>query len=184
MSEKKSGPAGARRTAARPLADLTSRVLAPVIARRAGMTLDLVNAWEEIAGPRHAVYSRPEKIAWPRRASEDDPFQPGTLIVACEGGRAIWLQHESGELIERVNVFFGFPAIARLRIVQKPLVRIGAAKPAPLPELDAASRNRLEAMLSAVEDEGLRARLEKLGKGVIARQLLRSSRDGGGKGGQ
>jgi len=167
------GPTG--KPVGRPLADLASKLIEPVIARRAGMTIDLVAAWEELAGPRHAPYTRPERIVWPRRANEDDPFRPGSLVVACEGPRAIWLQHEAGEIVERVNVFFGFAAIERLRIVQKPVVRLERPPPAQEPVLDAAARRRLDAMLEGVADPALRARLARLGAGVIARERRKAS---------
>ena len=52
---------------------------------------------------------------------EDDPFEPAVLVIACEGVAALHLQHETGEIISRINAFFGFNAIGRIRIVQKPV---------------------------------------------------------------
>lgn len=152
-----------------PVAELASRVLAPVVARRAGMNLDLLAAWPDIVGPPHGEYTRPEKIVWPRRASDDDPFEPGTLVVACDGARAVWFQHEADQCLERVNGFFGFAAIARIRIVQKP-VRPPSARRRPGPaNLDAEAAGRLHAIVGGIEDEALRSRLERLGRGVFAR---------------
>ena len=93
-----------------------------MLRKRAGISIGLVQSWEEIAGPRLAGASRPEKIQWPRRMHEDDPFEPATLVVACEGMAALHLQHETGEIIGRVNAFLGFEAIGRIRIVQKPVL--------------------------------------------------------------
>ena len=73
------------RRGAQPVSDLVSKLLDPVIERRAGMTTDLIASWEEIVGARHAALSRPEKLNWPRQASDDDPFEPATLVVACDG---------------------------------------------------------------------------------------------------
>ena len=52
---------------------------------------------------------------------EDDPFQPATLIIACEGFAALHVQHETGEIIGRINSFLGFNAVGRIKIVQKPV---------------------------------------------------------------
>ena len=68
-----------------PVSDLASEILDPILRKRAGISIGLVQSWEEIAGPRLATHTRPEKIVWPRRMQEDDPFQPATLIMACEG---------------------------------------------------------------------------------------------------
>ena len=106
-----------------PVSDLATEILDPVLRKRAGISIGLVQSWDEIAGPRLAPASRPEKIQWPRRMHEDDPFEPATLVIACEGMAALHLQHETGEIIGRVNAFLGFTAIGRIRIVQKPVTR-------------------------------------------------------------
>lgn len=149
-----------------PVSDLAAGILDPVLRRRAGITIGLVQSWDEIAGARLAATTRPEKIAWPRRMHEDDPFQPGTLIVACEGMAALHLQHETGEVIARVNAFLGFAAIGRLKIVQKPVAR--AAKPRLAPRsLTGAETARLDGLVGAIEDDGLREALARLGRAVI-----------------
>ncbi|MEZ5791468.1 MAG: DciA family protein [Nitratireductor sp.] len=157
---------GARSTA-RPVADIAAGILEPVISRRAGMTLDLVSAWPDIVGEPWGEFTMPEKINWPRRASDDDPFEPATLVVACDGARAILFQHVLGECIERVNVFFGFAAISRIRIVQKPLNRRKLPVHRELPQLGASDNARLQSILGDVENEKLRESLEKLGRGVL-----------------
>ena len=63
---------------------------------------------------------------------DDDPFEPAVLVVACEGAAALHLQHETSEIIGRVNAFLGFSAIGRIRIVQKPVTRV-SHKPKPAP---------------------------------------------------
>ncbi|TIS30249.1 MAG: DUF721 domain-containing protein, partial [Mesorhizobium sp.] len=45
-----------------PVSDLATQILDPVLRKRAGMSIGLVQSWEEIAGPRLASRSRPEKI--------------------------------------------------------------------------------------------------------------------------
>lgn len=156
-----------RRADAMPVAELAGRVLEPVIARRAGMNLDLVAAWPDIVGPPHGDYTRPEKINWPRRAHEDDPFQPGTLVVACDGARAVLFAHELDQCVERVNAFFGFRAVARIRIVQKPVTRHAPPQRRTAPEPGPEGRARIDAIVAGIEDEELRKRLEKLGRGVF-----------------
>ena len=156
-----------RRGNAVPVADLAADVLDPVLRRRAGITIGLVQSWEEIAGEKLARTTRPEKIAWPRRLAEDDPFEPATLVIACEGISALHLQHETGEVIGRVNAFLGFTAVGRIKIVQKPVA--APARPRPkLRALNGAEKERLDAMVDAIEDDGLRASLARLGGSVLA----------------
>lgn len=149
-----------------PVSDLAGEILDPVLRRRTGMSLALVQSWEEIAGPRLAAKSRPQKIQWPRRSGDDDPFEPAVLVVACEGLAALHLQHETTEVISRVNAFLGYSAIGRIRIVQKPVSAPVRPKPTVRP-LTPPEVQRLSEAVGAIEDEGLRAALERLGATVI-----------------
>lgn len=151
---------------AAPVGDLAVGILDPVLRKRAGITIGLLQSWEEIIGPRMAEITRPQKIVWPRRAHEDEPFEPGTLFIACEGMAALHLQHESGEVIGRVNAFLGFAAIGRLKIVQKPVAAPQKLRPAPR-NLNREETARLDTLVSNIEDEGLRQALERLGRSVI-----------------
>ena len=149
-----------------PVSDLAAGILDPVLRKRAGIGVGLVQSWDEIAGAQLAASTRPERIAWPRRAHEDDPFQPGTLVIACEGMAALHLQHQTGEVIARVNAFLGFAAVARLKIVQKPV----AAPPRKRPsrrDLSPTETTRLDGMVREIEDDGLREALARLGRSVI-----------------
>ncbi|TGW06736.1 DUF721 domain-containing protein, partial [Mesorhizobium sp. M2D.F.Ca.ET.145.01.1.1] len=77
------------------------------------------------------------------------------------------LQHETGEIINRVNAFLGFIAIGRIRIVQKP-VTSGKARPKPaLRPLSAAEKAKLADTVGLIEDDGLRASLERLGATIL-----------------
>ncbi len=149
-----------------PVSDLAAGILDPVLRKRAGITIGLVQSWDEIVGVRLSATTRPERIVWPRRRYEDDPFEPATLVVASEGMAALHLQHESGEVIARVNAFLGFAAIGRLKIVQKPVAV--AAKPVRAQRpLTGAEAERLDRLVGRIEDEGLRAALARLGRSVI-----------------
>lgn len=150
-----------------PVSDLATDLLDPVLRKRAGLSIDLVQSWAEIVGDRLAGQTRPEKIAWPRRAHEDDPFEPATLVIACDGMAAIRVQHEAQEIIARANAFLGFNAIGRVKLVQKPMTGPASRKPkAPRP-LREAERSRLDAVTSGIEDDALRESLKRLGESIM-----------------
>ncbi|TPJ57697.1 DUF721 domain-containing protein [Mesorhizobium sp. B2-7-1] len=160
-----------------PVSDLATAILDPVLKKRAGISIGLVQSWEEIAGPRLASHSRPEKIQWPRRLHEDDPFEPATLIIACEGMAALHLQHEAGEVINRVNAFLGFNAVGRIKILQKPVLSQKARpKPAPLP-LNEVEKSKLSHLVGKIEDDGLRASLERLGATIMGERKRKGSQE-------
>lgn len=163
------GPRTAGKTwGATPLADIANGVIDPVLARRAGISTALLGSWDEIAGEDFADCTRPEKITWPRRPDDigDEGYRPGVLTIACESARALFLTHAQGELIARINAFFGYPAIRQIRIVQKPVSqspKMRKARP-----LDAVAAARLADMVGDLEDGKLKEALERLGRGVLA----------------
>jgi hypothetical protein len=149
------------------VSDLATEILDPVLRRRAGISIGLVQSWEEIVGPRLAKSSRPEKIQWPRRMSDDDPFEPAVLVIACDGMAALHLQHETGEIIGRVNAFLGFSAVGRIKLVQKP-VTPPSGDPKPVPRaLSPDEKARLATTVGKIEDDDLRASLERLGATIV-----------------
>ena len=149
-----------------PVSDLAIDVLDPLLRKRAGMTIGLLQSWDEIVGERLATTTRPEKIAWPRRLHEDDPFEPATLIIASEGRAALHLQHETTEVISRVNAFLGFAAVSRIKIVQKQVEPPAKIRPRLRP-LSGSETEKLDTLVDGIEDEGLRNALAKLGRSVI-----------------
>lgn len=156
-----------QRSQPRGVADIIGKVLEPVLARKTGMRLDLIKIWPDIVGESFAKQTRPEKIKWPRRSNEDDPFQPAQLIVACEPAVALFFQHEEATVLERLNVFFGFEAIDRIRIVQKP-VSIATKQPTVVEKpVSAEQRQKMDDMLARIEDPQLRETLARLGSGIL-----------------
>ena len=148
------------------ISEIANGVLDPVLAKRAGINTMLLGMWDEIAGADFADCTRPEKIRWPRRASQSDPFEPGTLTIACEGARALFLAHSQDQLIQRLNSVFGFPAVGRIKIVQKP-VSSGQGPGRRPRKLSAERQKHLDQLISGIESDSLREALKKLGTGVL-----------------
>lgn len=152
------------------ISEIANGLIDPVLSRRAGINTLLLGSWDEIAGEEFADCTRPEKIAWPRRASElagEGGYQPGVLTVACEGARALFLTHAQGELIQRINGFFGFPAISQMRIVQKPVAPPAKRRRRPQP-LTGARAAHLDELVGGIENDALKAALTRLGTAVLS----------------
>lgn len=126
----------------------------------------VVSRWREIVGDRYAEVSAPESIRFPpgRRSN-------GVLRLTVSGAHATMMQHIEPEIIDRVNRFFGYPAVARIAIQQghpreSPASQPAAKRPAP-PSLRPIPAN-LGASLREVEDPELRACLEGLAASVAS----------------
>ncbi|MEF2070475.1 DUF721 domain-containing protein [Consotaella aegiceratis] len=170
MARQQQPRGGRKRTGTRPLGDIAADILDPVLVKKAGMSSALAVSWADIVGARLAGISRPERLRWPPRRSEDDPFEPATLVVACEGSGALFLQHQTGELIARVNAMFGFAAVARIQIVQRPVhVERPSHKPT-LRTLGAEERRKIAELTQTIEDPALRAALTAYGESLAQRR--------------
>ena len=158
-----------QRKGAFQIAEAANRLIDPVLQRKAGISTALIGSWDEIAGSNFADCSRPEKITWPRRNAdrqgEPGGMEPGVLTIACEGARALFLSHAQGELIQRVNGFFGFPAIRQIKIVQKP-VAIQARKRSRIRPLSTGEKSHIAELTAEIENDALKTALERLGRGV------------------
>ncbi len=157
------------RRGARAVADLLDDCLKPAAKKRGFATTDLFRNWGAIVGARYADVTRPERLSWPRRLEDggEEGFEPATLIVRCEGARALLFQHEAPVILERINAVFGFPAVGRLKIVQKPIARPSIARAPRLRPLSAAQEAHVAEITAEIADEGLRRALIDLGRAVL-----------------
>jgi hypothetical protein len=157
-------PGGLR---ARPLAELLHKTLGKAFAKQGFASMELVTRWREIVGPEIAAHSQPERIQWRRMPQQGiGAAEPGTLVLRVEGPTALEIQHQSGIILERVNRFFGWQAVASLRLRQAPLSQ-PPRRPTPLlPDEDAAAR--LAAGFPEIRDADLRQALARLGASVEA----------------
>jgi len=152
-----SAAAGERRPGLRAAGLAASRLAAPIVASRGGGALARLKAeWGTIAGVEFAAASWPEALG-----------RGGVLRLLAAPARALELQHRTPLLIERINLFFGRPVVARIALVQGPLPLPPARPKRHLEPPAPADAAALERQLAAVEDAELRAALNGLGRAVI-----------------
>ncbi len=124
----------------------------------------VVSRWSEIVGARYALISAPESIRFPPGKRAD-----GVLTLAVAGAHAPMMQHVGPTIIERVNRFFGYAAIARVNIRQGEII---PPKPRAQPITQVAIPVELGESLRTVADPELKAVLEALARGVAAATTL------------
>jgi hypothetical protein len=145
----------------RPLVEVLRKMLGEAFAKQGFAAVELVTRWREIVGAEIAAHSQPEKIQWSRTPQARSAPEPGILLLRVEGPAAVEIQHLSEVIVERVNQFFGWQAVAGVRLRQAPLSRRAQARPLPAP--DPAAVMRIAASLPEIRDEKLRAALARLG---------------------
>ncbi len=106
-------PQEPRRNRSQPIGREAGSLGAAALARVGFRDPTLVLRWDEIAGPDVARIARPIKLS--------EGASGGTLTLRAEPGAALFLQHESRVLCERINGYLGRDAVTKLRFVQGPL---------------------------------------------------------------
>ena len=121
----------------------------------------VVTRWPEIVGPRHARVCSPEAIRFPPGEKAE-----GILQLVVIPAHAPLITQVIPEIIERVNRFFGYRAVARVKLrhgavtppaADKPLKPPPSLKPIPL---------ELGDSLRDIGDPELRTVLESLARSL------------------
>jgi hypothetical protein len=158
----KSEPAAAARGGrARTVAEMLPDIGRAAYRRFGFVQSAVVSRWSEIVGERYAGVSAPESIRFPQGQRSD-----GILTLSVVGAHAPMMQHVGPEIIERVNRFFGYPAVARIAIRQGSAA--APARPRPAPPSLKPLPVELGDSLRAIGDPELKAVLESLARGVAA----------------
>ena len=151
-----------RRGSLRAIAAEVPRIARAVLGKHGFGEAQLVAQWPAIIGEDIAKGASPEKLSFPRGERRD-----GTLHLRVAPGLALEIQHREPVLLERINAFFGYRAVARLALRQGPPARAAASRPEPPRPLATEERQALDQTVAPVADPELRAALARLGTAVI-----------------
>ena len=133
---------------------------------------EVLMRWPEVVGERLAALCVPVKVGYPRAGRLG-----ATLVVRVEGARATEVEHLGPRIIERVNQFYGYRAIDRLKVTQTtgsggfaedPARFAGRPQAAPA-EPSAAAQARAAEMAHGIQNEALRTALTRMGAHVLSR---------------
>jgi len=162
MAKQPNPPETRRASGPLAVAALVDKVTRPMRRRRGLVEPALVGDWASIVGAPLARQCLPERLVrGPAGAG-------GTLHVRVDGPLALELQHLEPLVVERINGYFGYRAVARLALHQGPLPKAPEPKPPP-PTPDPADAAAFEARLDGIDDAALRSALKGLGDAVLAR---------------
>jgi hypothetical protein len=161
MAKKKTGsgveekPRGGR---VRRMGEMLPDVGGTAFRRFGFVQSSIVSRWKEIVGEKYATVSAPESIRFPMGKRAD-----GVLTLAVTGAHAPMMQHVVPVIIERVNRFFGYVAVAKVVIrqgeVERPAPRTPRMELVPMPV-------ELGDSLRTIADPELKAVLESLARGI------------------
>lgn len=98
---------------ARAIADLMPEIGRTAFRKFGFIQSSVLSRWPEIVGERHARVCQPEAIRFPIGEKTE-----GILQLLVVPAHAPIIQHVIPEIIERVNRFFGYSAVAKVKLRQ------------------------------------------------------------------
>lgn len=134
----------------------------PLLKSRGLAQGDIVFRWQEIVGPELAAFCYPVKLTHGRGG------QGGILMVRVAGAAALEFEYLIPQVMERINTFYGWPAVARIKIEQGPLPREARKREKRLRALSDSEEKALEHSLEKVQNTQLKDRLAELGRLIKA----------------
>lgn len=146
----------------RSLAATLPPITAPIFKTRGFSEAGILTDWPAIVGEMLGRRTAPERIAFPR-----NDRRGGTLHVTCESAFAPELQHLAPQVIERINGYFGYPAVARIKILHGRVAQ--RSKPVKKPPLPV--KGTAEAAVPYQDDDAdpLASALARLGAAIKAK---------------
>lgn len=146
------------------LSGVLKRLGGPALRRQSRLESGLIAEWPNIVGEFVAERSAPLRLTWPRGRDND-----AVLELGVESAIAPELQHLEPQILERINGYFGFAAVGRLKLTHG---RPAGARPVPQSpaerDLSAEEKDALKAQVAPVAGEGLKRALEALGRHIWA----------------
>lgn len=147
--------------APKPIGELMPEIGRTAFRRFGFVQSSVVTRWPEIVGPHHSRVCAPEAIRFPPGEKSE-----GILQLVVLPAHAPLIQQVIPEIIERVNRFFGYSAVARIKLRQGAVQPPETSKPAKPPPSLKPIPMELGDSLRDIGDPELRTVLESLARSL------------------
>ena len=148
----------------RAIGDLMPQIGRTAFRRFGFVQSSVISRWPEIVGEHHARHCIPEAIRFPMGERSG-----GILQLVVLPAHATLIQHVVPEIIERVNRFFGYNAVAKVKLRQGEVKPLHAEKRITAPPSLRPIPIELGDSLRDIGDPELRTVLESLARSMEAR---------------
>ena len=143
---------------ARAISDLVPEIGRTAFRKFGFIQSSVVSRWREIVGDRLADVTQPAMIRFPAGQKAG-----GTLHLTISGAHAPMLQHVAPDIVASVNRFFGYAAIANVRMTHG---QVTPAAPVQAPAMLKPVPAELGDSLRDIGDPELRTVLERMAAGL------------------
>jgi hypothetical protein len=152
----------------RPLSDLLPNLTKDIFGRKNLLFGKMAAEWAQIAGAEIAGKATPLDLKFSRKA--DTKNSQAVLHLAVQPAYALEFSYQKSLLIERLNIFFGYPAIKDIKIIQHSEVMNN--KPPSSPKIRPVTlqeERHIEGLIANIQENDLQTALKNLGKSMASR---------------
>lgn len=166
MTEKCEFPVEPRSRSYEGLNNLTQEVkklTQNALGKHGFIQVELLAHWQEILGQELSYGIKPIGLIFPAKERTN-----GTLKVQTAGGAfALLFEHQKANVIEKINTYFGYPAIKQIKIEQNAISLNTPKQVEPVWPLDEIEVEKLAQKVAHIEDEELRKKMLDIGIQLI-----------------
>ncbi len=146
------------------LRDIALPMLDPIVVKKTGLNINIFKNWEQIVGKDISKLCSPLKLIWANKANS------ATLLVSSHGADATIVMHSNLEIIDRLNSFFGYYAVSKIKITQALAYNKQNISSLPIEQkiqnLSKHDEKKIHQTVSCIKDDNLRIALLQLGRSI------------------
>lgn len=140
-----------------------------LLGSRGLMEIELLSNWKEIVGEDLAAYTLPQKITF----RKDERANGCLEMMVLSGAFAMEVKQRESQILEKINTFFGYSALNRLKIIQNSCPENFLLEKNPIDNMKKNLVTEEEEIyitdiIKDVYNDDLRLRLENLGRAVLS----------------
>ena len=140
-----------------------TKIVKPLISKRGFGNSEIINNWVNIVGDKLAQNITPQKISYNNHSNVE-----GVLLLRVNSSSvALELQYIEKQIVNKINTYFGFSAIGRIKIIQGPIPAPEKKLPNKIKTVANTDKIELEKKLNSVKDPDLWVALAALGAAII-----------------
>jgi hypothetical protein len=152
----------------RPISDLVPGLTKDILGKKSLLFGKMIAEWPHIAGADIAAKTMPLDLKYSKKIDQKSQV---TLHLAVQSAYALEISYQKTLLIERLNMFFGYPAIKDIKMIQHTNIMSNRKAPSvPIQPITLGEEQVLDEMVAEIQENGLQTALKNLGKAILSRQ--------------
>lgn len=152
-----------------PLSDGLSPIIKKLLGGKGLVQIELLAEWKNIIGEEMASYTILQKIDY-KKGSRSDGV---ALIAVSDGAFALEVSQQKNTIIEKINVYFGYKAVADIRVIINDVffksddftLKDDDNRKKTL--VSEAQQNYISSLSQGIQNPDLKRRLEQLGESIL-----------------